>query len=249
MTEAHVAKSLTRRIDPARKMLHVLGVSDADVAGKRWTVDRIAVIALRVRKLAVLARYVDTHTWNPAILDQMRADAAWVADQSRFHERVLARVMRAAPVVPVRFFTAYDSAQGFDRAARENYQRWRRSLARLRGKYEWRLRVYHGPHAAPSTQPYALLAASPGARPQSVHVAPHVADHLIRLWKCCGALATAARSIDCTLEPQRSFEAVFLLSADGTPKFHEALIRWAASAKPLGLTYYVEGPRPPFTFA
>lgn len=249
MTEAHVAKSLTRRIDPARKILHVLGVTDADVAGKRWTVDRSSIIALRVRKLAVLARYVDAQTWNPLTLDQMRGDLAWVAEQSRFHERVLARVMRVAPVVPVRFFTAYDSADGFAQAARENYQRWRRSLTRLRGKYEWRLRVYHGPHAPPNSQPCALHSAELIARPEPAHMAPHIADHLIRLWKCCGALATAARSIDTTMEATRSFEAVFLLSDEGTRKFHEALTRWAACAKPLGLTYYVEGPRPPFTFA
>ena len=250
MTEAHVAKSITRRVESARKALYVFGIGAPELAGKRWTVERITIIAIPFRKHSLLLRYVDASEWSGPALEAHRRDRTWLCEQARFHERVLSRVMRRGAVVPVRFCTVFDSFAHFEDASAENYQRWRRALLRLSGKFEWRLRVYEGPHAVPAPEPYPLgNVAGDAARPASLRVTGAVADHLARLWKSCGALATAARTIEGCGERCRVFEAVFLLPDQGIPKFHEALGRWALSAKPLGLTYYFEGPRPPFTFA
>jgi hypothetical protein len=236
------------------RVLHLIGIADEALAGRRMRVEGERITIARHEKIALLLRTVDAEAWAPQALDLKKNDANWLAHEARLHEAIISRAMTQGTVVPIRPFTVFPDAAALEAAARSQYTRWRRTLTRIAGKAEWALHVYRGPHAIPPVRPYLLRTAL--ARPQEAapadDAAPKVArplgDHVVQVWKACSALATAARRIDAHADPQQLFCATFLLPHSRNDALREALERLHPHAKALGLTYYLEGPRPAFNF-
>jgi hypothetical protein len=231
------------------RALHLVGVGDESLAGRRMRVEGERITLMRFDKIALLLRMVDAADWATQSLDLKKNDAAWLEREARLHEAIVSRAMVQGTVVPVRPFTVFEDAQALDAGARSQYTRFRRSLARIAGKAEWALHVFRGPHRIPTGRPYLLrttLARSSDETPKKV--ARPLGEHVVQVWKSCSTLATAARRIDVGGDQQQVFCATFLVPHTRTDALRETLERLHPQAKALGLTYYLEGPRPAFNF-
>ena len=231
------------------RALHLVAVADEALAGRRMRVEGERITITRFEKIALLLRTVDAESWGPQALDLRKSDAGWLEREARLHEAIVSRAMIQGNVVPVRPFTVFSDSPALDAGARSLYTRFRRSLTRIAGKAEWALHVYRGPHQIPLTRPYLLrttLARPIEETPRKV--SRPLGEHVVQVWKNCSSLATAARRIDALIDPQQVFCATFLVPQTRSDALHEALERLHPQAKALGLTYYLEGPRPAFNF-
>lgn len=218
----------------------------ADLAGRRFIADGKTAAAVAYGNLALVIRDLDPVEWDPESLDVRLADRVWMNHQATVHQRVLERAMHAGPVVPARMCTVFEHREELDELVRSNADRWRKALLRLAGKQEWCLHVYGGPHIASHHEPYLMRVAA-AALQQAPFEGP-AAEHLAGLWKSCGALASASRRIEPLTNPHYLFGGTFLLRRSRLRQFRAALLRFAVVAREVGLTYYLDGPHPPFTF-
>jgi hypothetical protein len=99
--------------------------------------------------------------------------------------------------------------------------------------------------------PYVLRTVAATAKPGKLRI-PRIDEpivkHLSSLWKSCTGVAAASRQIESRGGPKQVFGVAFLLASDRVEAFKEALERHSDEARRLGLAYYLEGPRPAFTF-
>ncbi len=233
----------------APKNLHAVqlfGVVPAALAGRRFVAGGPPATAVSFGNLALVIRDVDSAQWNPQALEARRSDHDWLAHEAAIHQRVLERAMHAGPVVPARFWTIFEGRDALDDAVQSNSERWRKALARLAGKQEYCLHVYAGPHLASHHEPYVTRVIPCAVQAQSFEGAH--AEHLGALWKACSALASASRRIEPLPNGHYVFGATYLLRRSGLREFRAALMRFAVAAREIGLTYYLDGPHPPFTF-
>nr|MDQ6931519.1 GvpL/GvpF family gas vesicle protein [Candidatus Eremiobacteraeota bacterium] len=157
------------------------------------------------------------------------------------------RAMHAGAVVPAQLCTVFEDRDQLDELARSNEQYWRKSLLRLAGKQEWCLHVYGGPHVASHHEPYLMRVSASVAQGEPPVDGP-AGEHILSLWKACGALASGTRRIEPLSNPHYIFGGTFLLRRAHLRQFRAALMRYAVGAREFGLTYYLDGPHPPFTF-
>ena len=229
--------------------LHLLGVADEALCGRRMRVEGERVTVTRFEKVALVLRGVDAEGWMPQALELRKNDAGWLEREARLHEAIVTRAMAHATVVPARPFTVFTDSSSLEARVREQYTRWRRSLSRLAAKSEWALHIYRGPHPVPAQRPYllrTLLARAPES--EQAKVPREQGEHIVHVWKTCSGLATAARRIDAMVDSQQLFSAAFLLPQSRGNAIRDALEQLLPQAKSLGLTYYLEGPRPAFNF-
>lgn len=229
-----------------RKPVQLFGVVSADLAGRRFVADGKTAAAVAFGNLALVIRDVDPAEWNPQSLTTNLADRAWMLHQASVHQRVLERAMHAGPVVPARLCTVFEHRDQLQDLVASNAERWRKALLRLAGKQEWCLHVYGGPHVASHHEPYLLRVAAAASQTPAFEGAE--GEHLAALWKACGALASGSRRIEPLANPRYLFGGTFLLRRARLRQFRAALLRFAVAARELGLTYYLDGPHPPFTF-
>lgn len=235
------SRSIKRARRAERQLaVQLFGVVPGELAGRRFIVDGRAAAAVAYGNLALVIRDVDPSEWNPE-------DHNWIAREAAVHQRVLERAMHAGPVVPAGLCTVFRGRDELDALVRNNAERWRKALSRLAGKQEWCLHVYSGPHVASHFAPYVMRVAPAAAQESAME--GHSAAHLNALWKACGALASASRRIEPLPNPHYLFGATFLMRRARLRDFRATLLRFAGSARELGLTYYLDGPHPPFTFA
>lgn len=232
------------------RALHLVGIADEELAGRRLRVEGERVSITRYERIALILRTVEADIWTSPTLELKKNDGSWLEREARLHEAIVARAMIQGTVVPVRPFTVFADSGALDEAARTHYTRFRRSITRIAGKAEWAVHVYRGPHRLPEISPYLLRTSL--ARPSEDAAArkvlrPH-GDHILQVWKSCSALATAARRMEALTDPQQLFCATFLVPQTRRDEFRETLTRLHPQAKELGLTYYLEGPRPAFNF-
>ena len=227
---------------------HLVGVADEEFVGRRLRVEGERVSFTRYERIALLLRTVDADTWTSQTLELKKNDTGWLEREARLHEAIVARAMIQGTVVPVQPFTVFADSSALDVATRSHYTRFRRSLSRIAGKAEWAVHIYRGPHRLPDLKPYLLRTTL--ARPREEQrkvIRPH-SDHVMQVWKACSALATAARRIEALVDPHQLFCGAFLVTQTRRDEFRETLERLHPQAKELGLTYYLEGPRPTFNF-
>lgn len=223
-----------------RKPVQLFGVVSAELAGRRFFADGKTCSAVAYGNLALVIRDIDLAEWNPA-------DSAWMSHQASVHQRVLERAMHVGTVVPARLCTVFEHRDELDELVRSNGDHWRKALARLAGKQEWCLHVYGGPHVASHHEPYLMRVAASATQAQPAFEGP-AAEHLAELWKACGTLASGSRLIEPLENPHYILGGTFLLRRARLRQFRAALMRYAVAARELGLTYYLDGPHPPFTF-
>ncbi len=219
--------------------VQLFGVVSAELAGRRFAFDGKSAAAVAYGNLALVIRDVDPAQWHPS-------DRIWMAHQATMHQRVLERAMHAGAVVPARLCTVFEHREELDELVRSNADRWRKALTRLEGKQEWCLHVYAGPHVASHHEPYVMRVAASTAQPP-LYDGPG-AEHVSALWKGLSALASGARRIEPLSNPRYLFGGTFLLRRERLRQFRSALLRFAVVARELGLTYYLDGPHPPFSF-
>ncbi|GAC1507555.1 MAG: hypothetical protein NVS1B14_12410 [Vulcanimicrobiaceae bacterium] len=229
------------------KPVQLFGVASAELAGRRFLAEGKTASAVAYGNLALVIRDVDPAEWNPLSLDTHRADRNWMAHQASVHQRVLERAMHSGTVLPAQLCTVYAGREELDGLVNSNGEHWRKALLRLAGKQEWCLHVYGGPHVASHHEPY-LMRVSPAQTQGDPQFAGPPADHLASLWKACDAVASATRTIAPLPNPHYIFGGTFLLRRSRIRQFRAALMRHAVAARDLGLTYYLDGPHPPFTF-
>jgi len=241
--------SAQARLRPSRP-LQFFGVGDAALAGRRFVIDGSRATAVPFQRVALLVRYVDEEAWSTDAIERQRADPHWLVGQAHVHETVLDRAMARGAVVPAPFLTFFESMAELSDCAQQSYDRWRRSLARISGKDEWAIHAYVGPHAVPRRNPYVLRMAPPRARASAPSVAAHstpiATETLGKLWRACGLLANAARPLDPST--QHLFSRAFLVQRPRVESFRAVLERFSESAQSAGVTVYLEGPRPPYSF-
>jgi hypothetical protein len=228
---------------------HLIGVADEEFAGRRLRVEGERITFSRFEKIALLLRTVEADIWTPQTLELKKNDSSWLVREARLHEAIVSRAMIQGTVVPVQPFTVYADSTSLDMATRAHYTRFRRSLTRIAGKAEWAVHVYRGPHRLPELTPYLLrtMMARPREDANRKTVRPH-SDHIMQVWKACSAVSTAARRIEALADSHQLFCGAFLVTQTRRDEFRETLEKLHPQAKELGLTYYLEGPRPAFNF-
>ncbi len=227
------------------------GAADVSLVGKRFHVNGQRATAIGFDRLALLVRTVENAEWRPDIVARKRDDAQWVCEQAALHEAILDRAMSRGSVVPARFLSIFEQYSDLEALVRSNYDRWRRALSRIAGKEEWTLHVFAGPHVAPKHSPYLLRVKSTRSRTAAKRLAEPggpVDEAIAKTWRACTAIATASRHLESSADRRAVFGATLLVPATRIDLLKEAIERQALPARTLGLTYYLEGPRPPFNF-
>ncbi len=166
--------------------------------------------------------------------------------QANVHQAVLERAMHAGPVVPARLCTAFANRDQLDDLMKKNQEHWAKALHRLTGKHEWSVHIYAGPHVALHNEPYVMRVAP--APSTNVGIDGPYAEHLTNVWKACSRLASASCRIERHENTRYVFGALLLMREDRIDDLRAALISYAEVARALGITYYLEGPHPPFNF-
>jgi hypothetical protein len=252
VSKSSAVPSVERRIFPAGRALHFFGIAGGDLAGRKFQVARERAVGIGFGRLSLVVRYVPHEEWSGEALERRRSDESWFLAQAALHELVLERAMMRGPIVPVEPLTIFPSLDDLEDVARANYDRWRRLLSRTAGKEEWLLAVYHGPHPVKRERiPYMVRVApltSRAGKLRTSGVAEPIAAHLGTLWKACGSVAAASRQVELHGGPHQVFGVSFLVAANRVEAFKETLERLNGPARSLGLAYYLEGPRPPYTF-
>ena len=239
------------RIYPAGRAVVLHGVAAPELAGRRFTIEGRRVQAVRFGRLTLVIAFVSQNDYTGDELERRRSDPVWLRIEARIHERAVQRASLQAAMVPARLLTIFTHPAALEETAREFYARMCRSLTRLGGKQEFVLHAFAGPHAPPGSEAYLLRVTARVAR-STRSEAPRAKDEIARalaeIWRTCGALATAVRRIEGA--PGRGLlGSLALLVPDSDAESLRMLVSKASiEAAPHGMTYYLEGPRAPFSF-
>lgn len=219
--------------------MQLFGVVPRELAGRRFIGEGKTAAAVAYGNLALVIRDLNPKEWRPD-------DRSWLIAQASVHQAVLERAMHAGPVVPARLCTAFANRGQLDDLVKYNGERWGKSLQRLAGKQEWSIHIYAGPHVALHHEPYVLRVATASAENAAIE-GPYAA-HLCALWEACGHLAADSRPIEPQANARYVFGAVLLMRETRVADLRRTLMSYAKVARALGITYYLEGPHPPFNF-
>jgi hypothetical protein len=245
------APKVEPRVYPAGRAVVLHGVAAPELAGRRLVVEGRRVQAVRFGRLALLIAFVAQNEYADDEVERRRCDVVWLRNEARIHERAVERAATHGTIVPARLLTVFAHPAALEETATEFYARMSRTLTRLGGKNEFALHAYGGPHAPPGGEPYLLRVsarATRAARLALPKVKDDVARELQAILKTCGALATAVRRVEgATARGLLSSVALLVPESESeTLKLHVTNASIGASA--LGVTYYLEGPRAPFSF-
>jgi hypothetical protein len=251
MTKSQAAPS-SARIYPAGRavLLHAFG--PAELAGRRFSIEGRRIQAIRYGRLALLVGFADQAAYAPEEIERRRGEPGWLQSEARIHERAVERAANHVPIVPVRLLSVYSHPEALEQAARTAYVRWSRALARLGNKREYVLHAFAGPHAPPGGESYVLRVSSRAGRSARAPVpkaAPPIVTEVQGLWRACASLAAATRALHRPTARGALGSVAYLLDDDKSAPVHAEVERFSVSGAPLGITYYLEGPRLPFTFS
>ncbi len=80
------------------------------------------------------------------IQKKAQEDLNWIKEKAQIHEHVIEQAMRAGSnlisVIPMKFGTIFKTEKSSKDCLRKNYQQFKDSLEKLRGKQEWGAKVY-----------------------------------------------------------------------------------------------------------
>ena len=244
--------SSAARVYPAGRAVLLYAFAGPELAGRRFSIEGRRVHAIRCGRLALLVGFADRETYAGDQLERRRGDANWLRTEARIHELAVERAGAHAPVVPARLLSVYGSSEALEQAIRAASVRWSRLLVRLAGKKEYVLHAFFGPHPAPAVESYLLRVSARAARSSRVPVPkapPPIASAVQALWKACAANAGAVRALQRPTTRGALGSVAYLLDEGGEETLRATLADAAAAGSALGITYYLEGPRLPFTFS
>ena len=230
-------------------MLH--GIGEPSFAGRRYTIEGRRVQAVLFGRLALLVSYVDQAAYARDEVERRREDENWLRGEARLHEHVAARVSAAGSFVPARLLEIFPHRLALEDAAAEHDARWARSLTRFAEKREFALHVFAGPHTAPVNDSYLLRVAlhvSKSVRRIPLKASDEIVARVGELWRACAGHATAVRRIEGVPARGSLGSLVYLVAANEAESVPLLVANAAIAGAELGLTYYLEGPRAPFSF-
>ncbi len=251
MSKSNGASSAAR-VYPAGRAVLLYAFAAPELAGRRFTVEGRRVQTIRYGSLALLVGFADREAYANEQVERRRGDAGWLRTEARIHEQAVERAAAHAAVVPARLLSVYGSPEALEQAVRQTYVRWSRQLARYSGKHEYVLHAFSGPHPAPGVESYLLRVSARAARTSRVPVPkapPPIAAAVQGLWKACAAGASAVRALQRPTGRGALGSVAYLIDAGGEEALRGAVAEAMPAAAALGIAYYLEGPRLPFTFA
>ncbi len=244
------ARATAVRLAPAGRAVLVLGIAAPELAGRRFTIDGRRISATRVGRVALLVTYVERDAYTAEALEELRGDDERLASEARSYQRAIERAAVHAPVAPAGLLTVVTEAAELDALPPDRVLRWSRQLTRLGERRECALLCYAGPHALPAFEPYAVAVAMRALRMQKPDFGtePAIAAHLEATWKAVAEFGVSTRKLRAVTKRER-FGATLLIDPTEIDRLRTTLAAHAADAAALGLTWYLEGPRLPFSFA
>ena len=244
--------SSAARVYPAGRAVLLYAFAGPELAGRRFSVEGRRIHAMRYGDLSLLVGFADREAFAGDRLERSRGDAEWLRTEARIHERAVERASAHAAVVPARLLSVYAGPEALEQAVRQTHVRWSRLHARLAGKREFVLHAFAGPHAAPGIESYLMRVSARASRSSRVPVpkapAP-IADAVQHLWKACAAASSATRALQRPTARGALGSVAYLVDEGSDDALRAAIAEAASAGAGLGITYYLEGPRLPFTFA
>jgi hypothetical protein len=243
------------RVSPTGRAIAVYAVTSPDVAGRRFTIEGRRMQAVRFGQVALAIAYLDPLEYTGEALERKRSNPVVLSAEARLQERIVERLSRLGTVLPQALLTVYPDMQALEAAARTLHQRWNRALARLAEKDEYSLRLFVGPHLRERAEPYVLRVSERAVRrsrlvePRAGADVAAVGEHVRALWEACTAKAAAVRTIKTQAGRGPVLSAAFLVARSEREAFALLVSEHRVRGSELGITYYLEGPLAPFTFA
>ena len=154
-------------------------------------------------------------------------------------------------VAPTRLLSVFPHPAALEEFASANHARWCRALPRVGDKREVVVHAFAGPHAAPEAAPYLLrvtpfVARTPRAwQPKCDR---RFMEHVTTIASACSAAAVATRRLVLPSRRGALYSAAYLVDEGGAERLRGALAEHRSAGVELGITTYLEGPRPPFSF-
>jgi hypothetical protein len=204
--------------------------------------------------------------------DENMQDLSWLGPRADQHELVVQLVMRASPVLPVKFGTIFRSRGSLAEFLGRHREDITQALDHLRDKTEWSVKGYLAEEEArriigaadPEIQSrLQALSRSPGARylqqkkldamidaalEAGVARVAHALQQALAL-HAVAATALRRHSNAVTGRAERMvFNDSFLLSPEMLPDFRAALSEQQDACKSIGLSLELRGPWPPYNF-
>jgi hypothetical protein len=197
---------------------------------------------------------------------------SWVASRAARHEAVVASVMDASPVLPVKFGTIFRSRSSLKQFLERHREDMLQALEQLRDKTEWSIKGYileqdtKAIIAADDLEIQSLrakLSCSPGARylqqkqldgkiDAALEAGLAQATHDLAQALALPAIASTALRLHASAITGRSermvFNGSFLLSPETLPEFLAALSKQQDACQAIGLALELRGPWPPYNF-
>lgn len=198
---------------------------------------------------------------------------AWVGERAGLHERVVASVMDASPVLPVKFGTLFRTRASLAQFMATHRAAIAQGLEWLQDKAEWsvkgylldedRARALFAEEDEQLAQRRSSLSQSPGARYLQQKQLDALVDKALEaglartgaeLQQALQAQAAASTGLRChssavTGRTERMvFNASFLLAPQSLDAFNQALTEQQALYQGLGLGLELRGPWPPYNF-
>lgn len=229
---------------------------------------------LPYRDVVAVVSLVPLVEFGPAVLEAHLHDLAWVRATVLAHQGVLVGLLGRYTLIPFKFCTLYYSEDSVREMLDRHYQRFVENLARLEGATEWGVKVYGDRRALAERVRETSKALGP-LREGISHMSEGVAYFLKKKLQQA-AEQEAEQAIDaCTRESHerlagRAREAVanpiqppevhgrgvemllngaYLVDDDGLEDFRVALASLNEAYAPLGFSYELTGPWPPYNFA
>jgi len=199
-------------------------------------------------------------------------DPQWLIPRACRHQQVVEEVMRAGPVLPVRFGTLFSSGEILEKFLVERSGEVACVLDRLSDKEEWAVKGFVDFGRAqewlrasdPVLAEYRRrLPEAPGARYFQQKRLDVKTEEAARLWRRAAidqvrALLAPHAVDECPLRPRPRnltgcdadmiFNAAYLLLRSDIDTFREQVARVGATYAAQGLTLEVSGPWPPYNF-
>lgn len=187
-------------------------------------------------------------------------DAAWLEREVRGHERVIEKVMQRRPVLPMKFCTIFLTEDNVRAFLQRDQDEFRRALARLRGREEWEVKIYHHPPSPPTTR--ACGSALSGREYLMQKNAAELAAQEAAVETCSQAQRMFEMLTGCVDEielkpvaPSRSpgsprlvLDAVCLLAKPRLKAFSQQLEGLGNELSSRGFHFQLSGPWPPYHF-
>jgi hypothetical protein len=206
--------------------------------------------------ISLVVADVPSDAYNSKALDAKMSDLDWIALCGAGHHAVSDALAKKHVVVPFRLFTLFSDESKALATLRRRRGTLATTLARLKGRAEWVLRI-RKPEVAGTTAPKTARAVTSGAdflrakaeqRIADLERAARIRHESLEVFEALKSIAdqSATRPIDPATP--LLLDAVFLIESRRTAAFKKALTSAAAGLLAEGCPVSLTGPWPPYSF-